>query len=60
MLLARSETGDGMEIYDEKGRPVGRVNLPTDARLFGPDRGTVYLQRPIPTETPSGHSAQAA
>jgi hypothetical protein len=49
-----------MEIYDEKGRPVGRVNLPTDARLFGPDRGTVYLQRPIPTEKPSEHSAQAA
>jgi hypothetical protein len=60
MLLARAETRDDMEIFDERGNPVGRVILPTDTRLFGPDKGTVYLQRPIPAESPSGHSARAA
>ena len=60
MLLARAETREDMDIFDEQGNPVGRVILPTDPRLFGPDRGTVYLQRPIPSETASGHSARAA
>ena len=37
-----------------------RVTLPTDPRLFGPEKGTVYLQRPTPVEAAPGHPAQAA
>ncbi len=35
-------------MVDEKGVPVGRVLRPTDPRPFGPDKGTVYLQRELP------------
>ena len=48
MLLARRETSDGLQITDESGAPLGSVMLPTDPRLFGPNRGTVYLQRTPP------------
>ena len=60
MLLARRETTERLELYDEKGLPVGSVNLPTDPRLFGPDKGTVYLARPLPALPESGRPAQAA
>lgn len=61
MLLARHETTELMEIFDERGQPVGKVTLPTDSRLFGSERGTVYLERRAPAlpETPI-RSAQAA
>ena len=55
MLLVRPETSDELQITDESGAPVGSVVLPTDPRLFGPSRGTVYLQR-----TPPKGPAQAA
>ena len=48
MLQARNETRDGLDVVDEKGTPVGRINLPSDPRLFGAEKGTVYLERPIP------------
>ena len=48
MLLAKPETSDKLQITDEKGAPLGSVVLPTDPRLFGPSRGTVYLQRTPP------------
>lgn len=49
MLSARHETTDRLEVYDERGLPVGSVNLPScDTQLFGADQGTVYLQRPTP------------
>ena len=49
-----------LAIFDERGHPVGRVTRPTDPRIFGPEKGTVYLQRPIPAEPAPGNPAQAA
>ena len=60
MLLARTETVERMEVFDEQGHSVGQVTSPTDPRLFGPDKGTVYLQRPLPTQQQSSQPAQAA
>lgn len=48
MLLARHETFDTLEVFDERGRTVGSVTLPSDPRLFGSEKGTVYLNRPLP------------
>jgi hypothetical protein len=48
MLLARHETIETLEIVDEGGRPVGSVTMPSDPRLFGAEKGTVYLARPLP------------
>jgi len=52
MLLARHETTEALEIFDERGIPLGSVTLPTDPRLFGPDKGTVFLNRsaPVPSQ----------
>ncbi|HEV8357076.1 MAG TPA: hypothetical protein VGQ17_09970 [Gemmatimonadales bacterium] len=58
--MARTETAERMEVFDEQGHSVGRVTWPTDPRLFGPNKGTVYLQRPLPTEQPASRPAQAA
>ncbi len=61
MLLPRDDTTDRLEFVDEHGTPVGKVNLPKDPQLFGHEKGTVYLQRPVPvTISPSGSPAQAA
>jgi hypothetical protein len=49
MLLARNEAKDELNVVDEGGHQVGRVTLPLDPRLFGVERGTVYLERPIPS-----------
>lgn len=51
MLLARHATTEGLEILDERGKSVGSVTLPMDPRLFGPEKGTVFLNR-----TPTVHS----
>jgi hypothetical protein len=51
MLLARHATTEGLEILDERGKSVGSVTLPMDPRLFGPEKGTVFLNR-----TPAVHS----
>ncbi|HEV8613492.1 MAG TPA: hypothetical protein VGQ73_08265 [Gemmatimonadales bacterium] len=60
MLRTRQETEEALEIIDERGTPVGRVTHPIEARLFGPDRGTVYLKRSPPaTEAPQGPSRAA-
>jgi len=48
MLLAKHESSDELQIIDESGTSLGSVVLPTDPRLFGPSRGTVYLQRTPP------------
>lgn len=60
MLLARHETTDKLEIIDEHGVPVGSVMLPSDPRLFGTEKGTVYLDRPLPHLPESARPAQAA
>lgn len=49
MLLARRETTERLEVVDEQGTPVGKVNLPSDPRLFGAEKGTVYLERTPPS-----------
>lgn len=60
MPAPKRTTGEVTQVTDERGIPLGSVTLPTDSRLFGLDRGTVYLQRPVPTlDAPRG-SAQAA
>lgn len=48
MLQARNEAKDELNVFDEGGHQVGRVTLPLDPRLFGVERGTVYLERPVP------------
>ncbi len=60
MLLARHETTDRLEIFDERGAPMGRVTMPSDPRLFGSEKGTVYLDRPLPHLSESVRLAQAA
>lgn len=60
MLLARHETIDTLEVFDERGRAVGSVTLPSDPRLFGAEKGTVYLARPLPIIPASPRPAQAA
>ena len=60
MLLARHETKEALEIFDERGLPLGSVTLPTDPRLFGADKGTVFLNRPVPSPVSLQGPAQAA
>lgn len=61
MLLPRDETTGRLEFVDEHGTPVGKVHLPNDTQLFGLEKGTVYLQRPVPVATsPSRTPAQSA
>jgi hypothetical protein len=60
MLLARHETVETLEVVDEQGRPMGSVTLPSDPRLFGSEKGTVYLNRPLPhlpEHVPPAHAA---
>lgn len=59
MLLARHENQERLEVYDERGTPVGSVTAPSDPRLFGANQGTVYLARPIPAMKAT-RAAQAA
>ena len=49
MLVARNEAKDELNVVDEGGHQVGRVTLPLDPRLFGVERGTVYLERTVPS-----------
>ena len=49
-----------MEVLDERGLPLGRVTLPTDPRLFGAEKGTVYLNRCAPSMAEPRGPAQAA
>ena len=60
MLLARHETMERLEVFDEQGLSVGSINLPSDPKLFGANQGTVYLARPLPVIAPPARSAQAA
>jgi len=60
MLLARHHPDEGLEIFDERGTPLGNVTLPTDPRLFGADKGTVFLNRTPPSITAMEGPAQAA
>ena len=59
MLLPRRQNTEALEIYDEQGMPLGSVTRPTDPRLFGMDKGTVFLNRTPPVSRPKG-PAQAA
>lgn len=60
MLLARRETTEKLEIFDERGVPMGSVTRPSDPRLFGSEKGTVYLDRPLPHLPESVSPAHAA
>ena len=59
MLQARRETTERLEVIDEEGTSVGKVNMPSDPRLFGAEKGTVYLERTPPASlgTPRPHAA---
>ena len=48
MLQPRRQNPEELEICDERGIPLGSVTLPTDPRLFGVDKGTVFLNRTPP------------
>ena len=56
MLLPRDETTDRPESIDDRETSIRRVSLPSNSRGFGLEKGTVYLQRPIPVTTPSAGS----
>ena len=60
MLLTRHETTEKLEVIDERGIPMGSVTRPSDPRLFGSEKGTVYLNRPLPHLPESSHPAHAA
>jgi len=63
VMLARHETIEKLEVlevYDERGRPVGSVHLPSDPGIFGPEKGTVYLERPLPSLPESVRPSHAA
>ena len=60
MLLARHETNERLEVYDERGLSVGSVTLPSDPGMFGANRGTVYLSRTVPVLSQPLRPAQAA
>lgn len=60
MLLARLETTERLEVFDERGLPVGSVTLPSEAPLFGANQGTVYLARPLRVISQLARPAQAA
>lgn len=49
MLVPRPDTTERLDIIDERGTSVGKVNLPSDPRLFGAEKGTVYLERALPS-----------
>ena len=59
-MSPRRINSEALEILDEKGVTLGSVTLPTDPRLFGADKGTVYLKRPVPTMDAPGGPARAA
>jgi hypothetical protein len=48
MLQTLNDAKDEQNVFYEGGKQVGRVTLPLDPRLFGVERGTVYLERPVP------------
>ena len=60
MLLSSHETTEKLEVYDERGHPVGSVKLPSNPGIFGPEKGTVYLQRTLPSIPESDLPSQAA
>ena len=60
VMLARREAIEKLEVYDERGRPVGSVHLPSGPGIFGPEKGTVYLERPLPSIPESVRPSHAA
>jgi hypothetical protein len=60
MLVPRPETTERLQIVDERGTAIGRVNLPSDPRLFGAEKGTVYLERQVPALPAPGPRPHAA
>lgn len=59
-MSERNETLEKLEVYDERGRPLGSVLSPRDPGLIGADKGTVYLARSLPSIPESVRPAQAA
>lgn len=40
------------EVFDDNGRRLGSVTSPREPGMFGPEKGTVYLRRPLPVIVP--------
>ena len=61
MLVPRPETTERLQIVDDvRGTAIGRVNLPSDPRPFGVEKGTVYLERQVPALPAVGSRPHAA
>jgi hypothetical protein len=56
MLVVQSGEPPAYDLYDDHGRPVGRILFPRDAIRFGRTAGTLLLRRSHPTPA-TPHSA---
>jgi hypothetical protein len=52
MLLPRNGSTERIERIDERAVQAGKVDLPGNSQALGLEKGTVYLQRPIPAVAP--------
>jgi hypothetical protein len=65
VMRCSSETTLAYELFDDEGRALGRILLPKDQMIIGPQAGTVLLRRELPRaysrlETCGGSPARAA
>lgn len=52
MVMLRTDMPITWELYDDRGRPVGRIEHPRDELAGGPPARTVLLRRDTPTPSP--------
>ncbi|MBM4187050.1 MAG: hypothetical protein FJ206_07025 [Gemmatimonadetes bacterium] len=57
---ATNDRFETYEVFDERGRSVGRVILPRSRRMFGAEKGTVLLTRQPPKTSPVPVKPRAA
>jgi hypothetical protein len=65
VMRCENERVVAYELYDERGRSLGRVLMPRDETIIGPQAGTVLLRRELPQvyprhESGGGSPARAA
>ena len=48
VMLATRDPIPTYRVYDDDGRPIGQVLLPTADRLAGPGAETILLRRKMP------------
>jgi hypothetical protein len=65
VMRCSSETTLVYELFDDEGRTLGRILLPKDQMIIGPQAGTVLLRRELPLvysrfEASGGPPARAA